>query len=136
MQISNLKKYISANIAALWSYYVAYLIIAFMRIPEVYNHNVGITYKDVFSAIVFIAVLKLIVMLLLIVPEFLIRKYVSPKIFLNFKYNIKIKIPDIIISAYAEIFWLGIIIAGIIILIILLFLLYVVYVTLLSTPFT
>ena len=114
MNILEYKKYFFINVSALWSLIVLYSIIAYSKAdkqPPAPNDAIAISAGGEF----FIMVLSIMILLWVFaftILEILLRKYVIEKKFPNFKLNIKIKIPKIIVAIYNVIFSIGFISAS------------------------
>mgnify|MGYP006873008873 CR=1 FL=1 len=107
MKFLNLRKYIFTNLIAIWFYYFV-IITTFTWIVL---HDKGTTAPNTviffYTLIMIISFLVLGVFFILSFLEYLIRKYLIEKKFPNFKLNIKIKIPKLIIAIYNVIFSIG-----------------------------
>lgn len=108
MKFFNLKKYFFANISALWFYCCVFLYIVFKNTDfELYSHSVFPSAKDICAIYIIFCFLIIIVFVLLTILEILIRKYIIEKKFPNFKLNLKIKMPKLVVAIYNVIFSIG-----------------------------
>ena len=108
MNFLEYKKYFFINVSALWSLIVIYSIIVYSKTdypPPAPNDVIAIGGVEIF-----VMILSIIILLWLFaftVLEILIRKYLIEKKFPNFKLNLKIKIPKLIVAIYNVIFSIG-----------------------------
>ena len=108
MNFLEYKKYFFINVSALWSLIVIYSIIVYSKTdypPPAPNDVIAIGGVEFF-----VMILSIIILLWLFaftVLEILIRKYLIEKKFPNFKLNLKIKIPKLIVAIYNVIFSIG-----------------------------
>lgn len=123
MKFPDLRKHFFANLSMIWFYFCVFLCIKFENTEfEPYSHNVFPSAKDICAVNILLCFLRVIVFVLLTVLELLIRKFIVEKKFPNFKLNIKIKLPKVIVFIYNVIFSIGFISACVVALLGLLFL--------------
>ena len=127
MRLINLKKYFFANLVAIWSYVLLFLLINYelsVKKYPVLNPN-EIVSPGVFDLLfVFYAFIILSCLIAFFIFEILIRKHIIDKKFQNFKLNIKIKLPKLVSILYKILFYIGIMLAGIYVLLLGIFMLF------------
>ena len=108
-----IRKYIFFNLASLCSYICLYWLIYMgtTKYPPCGGHNDAICPKDIDIAFLILIGLLLVCLFLLGFVEILIRKlikkFIVGKYFYDFKLNINIKIPKIIVVLYNILFFTG-----------------------------
>ena len=113
MNILEYKKYFFINVSALWRLFVLYSISDYRKTdypPPAPNDAIAIGGGEFF--IMVLSIMILLWVFAFTILEILLRKYVIEKKFPNFKLNIKIKIPKIIVAIYNVIFSIGFISAS------------------------
>ena len=123
MNFFEYRKYFFINISALWSLVTLYFVIAYNKIdcpPPAPNEFISCGFSEFINmALSIIILLWLFVFTIL---EILLRKYVIEKKFPNFKLNLKIKIPKLIVAIYNVIFSIGFLLASFLFIIAIIFL--------------
>lgn len=108
MNFFEYRKYFFINVSALWSFIVIYSMLSYSKInypPPAPNDVIAIGGVEIF-----VMILSIIILLWLFaftILEILIRKYLIKKKFPNFKLNLKIKMPKLIVAIYNVIFSIG-----------------------------
>lgn len=108
MNFLEYKKYFFINVSALWSLIVVYSIIIYSKTyypPPAPNDFIAIGGVEIFVMI--LSIIILLWLFVFTILEILIRKYLIEKKFPNFKFNLKIKIPKLIVAIYNVIFSIG-----------------------------
>jgi len=108
MNFLEYKKYFFINVSALWSLIVIYSIIVYSKTdypPPAPNDVIAIGGVEIFVMI--LSIIILLWLFVFTILEILIRKYLIEKKFPNFKLNLKIKIPKLIVAIYNVIFSIG-----------------------------
>ncbi len=108
MNFLEYKKYFFINVSALWSLIVVYSIIIYSKTdypPPAPNDFIAIGGVEIFVMI--LSIIILLWLFVFTILEILIRKYLIEKKFPNFKLNLKIKIPKLIVAIYNVIFSIG-----------------------------
>ena len=113
MNFLEFRKYFFANISSLWFYFCVFLYVVFKNTEfEPFSHTVFPSAKDICAVYIILSFLVVPILISLTIVEALLGKYVIEKKFPNFKLNIKIKIPKIIVAIYNVIFSIGFISAS------------------------
>ena len=108
MNFFKYKKYFFTNISVIWSFVVLYFIVAYNRTsypPPNPNDAIALGGKEFF--LMGISIFILFWVYIFTILEILIRKTFIKRFFPNLKFNLKIKIPTIIINIYNIIFFTG-----------------------------
>ena len=113
MNFLKYRKYFFINVSALWSLIVIYTMIIYGRTdypPPAPNDVIAIGSGEFFNMA--LSIIILLWLFAFTILEILIRKYLIEKKFPNFKLNLKIKIPKLIVAIYNVIFSIGFISAS------------------------
>ena len=108
MNFLEYKKYFFINLSALWSFIVIYSMLIYNRTdcpPPLPNEFISCGFSEFITMALCIIILFWLFVFTIL--EILIRKYLIEKKFPNFKLNLKIKIPKLIVAIYNVIFFIG-----------------------------
>ncbi len=127
MKFLNLRKYIFANIIAIWFYYFLYFNYGFIQRSIINKLYVYSDFTIIWAFIIYMHILILGLIIFLFILEILFKKLIIKKKFPNLKLNIHINVPKFIIIIYNALFSIGLILSIILFFIAAIFYVYRVY---------